>query len=414
MNGSATSGVAYLRRSRVDDRRPGFVSWDMQLEAVRVLAAAHGANLPEERILGEKDWGRSGRGSKTHLRPDYARLREMIASGTVTAIYSYNLSRLARSVQEVLSLAELCREHGVAIRLAKDVDPDTSTASGRMLLGILAVVAQWQTETAAEGSIESAARRDRLGLHNGRTPFGSEDREDASAVRAAFVEAGTYVGAARLLNERKVPTRFGRPWYASSVGWIIRNQYRELAPIRPTAGARSRQTFYLGRLLRCHCGRTLSATRKPNGRQANYVSYRCDNGPNLPDHGRPFVVSENSLLDWVKGEAARLRTPERVELAADQSSKREGLEDRRVRILDNYEAGHYDAAERDRRLGLVDAAMLRLDEAARLVTVPRLDWSWPAEEVNNALRAMFDHIQLGRDLRPIEDAAAWLVPEWRR
>jgi DNA invertase Pin-like site-specific DNA recombinase len=408
VNGS--NAVAYLRRSRVDDRRPGLVSWDNQLDAVRKLAAVHGDTLTDDRILGEKDWGRSGKGSKTHLRPDYARLREMIAAGSVSAIYSYNLSRLARSVQEVLSLADLCREHGVAIRLAKDVDPDTTTASGRMLLGILAVVAQWQTETAAESSIESAARRDKLGLHNGRTRYGAEDGEDASAVRDAFREAGTYVGAARLLNERNVPTRFGKPWYASSVGWVIRKQYPALAPVNPKAGARSRQSFYLGRLLRCHCGRTLSATRKPNGRQAEYVTYRCDNGPNLPNHGRPFVVSEPMILPWVKDQMKRMHTPERAKLAEDQKGQREALEDRKARILDSHEAGHHDAAERDRRLQVVYDAMTTLDEAERLVSVPRLDWSWAIEDVNNVLRLAIDHIELGRDLRPVRIVPG--VPEW--
>lgn len=409
MNGS--SAVAYLRRSRVDTRRPGFVSWDNQLEAVRTLAAAHGDSLTDDRILGEKDWGRSGRGSKTHLRSDYARLRELIASGSVTAIYSYNLARLARSVQEILNLADLCRQHGVSIRLAKDVDPDTSTASGRMLLGILAVVAQWQTETAAESSIESAARRERLGLHNGRTPYGSEDGEDSTAVRNAYLDAGTYVGAARVLNARKVPTRFGKPWYSSSVGWIIRNQYPELAPARPKAGAKSRQSFYLGRLLRCHCGRTLDAIRKGKGRQAAYVSYRCANGRADDGHGRPYVVSESQILPWVRDEAARLRTPERVKLAEDQAGERAALEDRKARILDNFEGGHYDAAERDRRLEAVYGALARIDEASRLVSVPSLNWDGDVEDVNLVLSILFDYIELGHDLRPVR--AEWAIPEWR-
>lgn len=407
MNGSAA--VAYLRRSRVDPNRPGLVSWETQLTKVRALAAANGDALPDDRIL--EDWGRSGRGSKTHLRPAYAKLRQMIAAGEVATIYSYNLSRLSRSALELLDLANLCRDNGVRIRLSDDTDPDPTTASGRMLLGILAHVAQWRAETASESSVESAARRTERGLHNGRTAYGSKDGEDPTAVRDAFREAGTYLGAAKLLNTRKVPTRFGRPWYASSVGWVIRQQYPDLAPVHSAPGAKARQSFYLGRLLYCHCGRMMDSMRKPNGRQADYVTYRCRNGLNNAGHGRPSYVAESVILPWVKEEAARLRTPDRVKLAEDQSAERAALEQRKARILDNFESGHYDASERDRRLATVYDGLARIDEAARLVAVPALDWSWEVADVNGVLRLMFDRIELGHDLRPVR--AVWGVPEWR-
>jgi hypothetical protein len=47
--------------------------------------------------------------------------------------------------------------------------------------------------------------------------FGSRRGESLRVVIDAYREAGTYNGAARLLDERKVPTRKGRPWSGMTV-----------------------------------------------------------------------------------------------------------------------------------------------------------------------------------------------------
>jgi hypothetical protein len=60
----------------------------------------------------------------------------------------------------------------------------------------------------------------------GRVPktkrmYGAWPGEDRAAVLAAFREAGTYAAAGRLLDERHVPSRGGRPWQPQSVAWIV-------------------------------------------------------------------------------------------------------------------------------------------------------------------------------------------------
>ena len=83
---------------------------------MRELAAQHG----DGDLLLLSDWGRSGRGDRTHRRAEYLRLKEMVADGQVSSIYSYSLSRLARSLSEYHALAELCQDQGVPIRLCKE------------------------------------------------------------------------------------------------------------------------------------------------------------------------------------------------------------------------------------------------------------------------------------------------------
>lgn len=76
--------VGHLRKSRVLPGRPGVLSWETQEAEVRALAARNGD--AELTIL--SDWGKFGRGPKTHLRSDYLKLRDMVASGGVSTIYS--------------------------------------------------------------------------------------------------------------------------------------------------------------------------------------------------------------------------------------------------------------------------------------------------------------------------------------
>jgi hypothetical protein len=70
--------------------------------------------------------------------------------------------------------------------------------------------------------------------------------------------------------------------------------------------------------------------------------------------------------------------------------------------------------ELDVRLAPVYEALERLDREASaelLITIPGIDWAWPASRLNPVLRALWNRIDLGPDLRPA--SADWTVPEWR-
>ena len=123
------------------------------------------------------------------------------------------------------------------------------------------------------------------------------------------------------------------------------------------------------------------------------------------------MISETKLLPWAIAEAAKLRTPERVQLAESHAKEREDLEARRVRLLDMYEVGAIARDEWRTRLEAVDTAIERLDEGERIVAVPPLDWTWPPEAVNAVLRAMWRWIELDEHMRPV--LAEWTAPEWR-
>lgn len=404
-----TGAAAYLRRSRIDESRPGTVSYEAQEQSVRAMAARLG--FPDPVVL--VDWGRSG-GSE-RKRPEYAKLRALIETGAVRDVFAYDLARLTRSLEDWVKLATLCRERGVRVHLSKEGTFDFSTASGEMLANILASVAQAVRRWASERSRETVTSLRARGHSIGRKPYGSRPGEDLEAVKAAYADAGSFLGAARLLNDRKMPTLKGKAWTQSAVSWILRHQAPDLLTQRPgTAGPMKPGRFVLSKLVRCHCGRLMTPYAYRNGRNPAYTVYRCDGGRQDPTHPRPFAVNEAVLVEWAKAEAGQLAIPADRVSVAERTAERAELDDRKARILDMFEAGHLTTDEREARLTPVYEALERLDDAAGaelVAAIPEIDWTWSPERLNPVLRALWNRIDLGPDLRPV--SADWTVPEWR-
>jgi len=396
--------VGYLRKSRVTNDRD--LSWATQEQHVRELAAEHG---DADRLLLLSDWNRSGR-KGTNGRPGYHQLVEMIEADRVSAVYSYSLSRLSRSIADFTRLAEACVQRGIPLRLAADKTLDFTTASGRFLVNVLASVAQMEAELAQERSRDTVATRRARGDRIGPSNYGESPGEDVAAIVAAYREAGSVLGAAKLLNVRRIPTRFGRPWSTTPVREILIRV--GAMPLRSRPGVKAAAPFFLYRLLRCHCGRTMTGSRYRNGSDPVYTTYRCIGGRTDVEHRRQSI-SERLLLPWVKAEAARFRIPvTHVEVRERDERARLALEERRRRVISNFEDALIDKPERDAKILAIAEQMERMESADRLVEVPAaIDWTWPPEQVNAVLRALWERVELGLDLMPAR--FAWRVPEWR-
>lgn len=390
---------AYLRRSRVFADQD-IVSPEMQLAAAREYAATFG----DSNLVVLTDMNVSGRKGRDR-RPGFHALLSAIEAGEVSAIYSYSLSRLSRSVRDLMALADLCKAEGVPIRLARDIDPDPTTATGRALLAILGVMAQMEQELASERALDAIAARRARGDRFGSPLFANHE-----AVITAYREAGTATGAARLLTTRGVPTRNGNAlWYPSAVTLILERTAPDLLPARRKAGLKHAAPFTFYRLLRCHCGTTLTGWRRPTG----YVGYRCTRGRLMPGHGVTHV-SEARILEWAEVEMARMTPPaDTVALAESTEAEQAALRDRLDRIRVAFVAGLMDERTMRAEKAEIDAAVMRLELAGRAVRVPSFEWDHEPRDLNLALRALWDHVQLGPDLRPTR--AEWLVPSsWLR
>jgi len=389
------------------------------------MAARHG---DDDGLVLLSDWDKSGR-LGADKRPGYRALLEAIESGRATSVYSYSLSRLGRSLPELARLIADCDRRTIPVRLYAD-HVDTATASGRLLTHVLGAVAQFEADVASErvraANGAKLARGERIGTARF---YGEADGEDAAAVLAAFREAGSYSGAARLLNQRGVrPRNSRRGWWPSAVAVVVKRLDRSVIVRGSSKGARAGGSdFVLARLLRCPtCGTLLTGTRdrreiigplrrhgkavKPLKLGPGRVRYACRLGSVTP-HAR-VSVSEHLILPAIMAEVARLVTPEQVEATESDAAKRTALEERKLRIVDLFEAGHIERADRERRLAAVHEALSRLDARRVVLAVPRIDWSWSPRELSAVLRSLFDGIELDAEtFQPI--AFRWLVPEWR-
>lgn len=440
--------AGYLRKSRSFVDRSE-VSWEVQEAQIRELASGWG----DAEITLLFDWNRSGRGSQTRFREGYLELLRLIESDQVSAVYGYNLRRLGRNLQDILELAKKCDEHGVPIRLRMEGNLDFSTATGRMYITIIAAVAQMEAELAQEQARDAVAARRTRGDLVGSAGYGyrlvgpdrvKRDDEDVAAVIRAYDAAGTYNGAARILNAAGVKTRKrGAIWRAHVVRDVLGREAPERLPKRGERGQRRGSKFLFTRLLRCHCGHFMSPSSNEGAR---YRGYACPKGHADASHPRPYYTSELKILPWVKDELRHWSAP--VTLVegggAPNTLQIAELAGRRERVIDNYEDGLISKPQRDERLAVIADEVERLESAARIAgqtafirwapnttsgsiagrswgsadegdevtsVEPYVDWEEDPDDINATLRALWRYVQLGPDMRPV--GAEWVDPRWR-
>lgn len=215
-------------------------SLESQEAACRALCAARGYDVAQLYV----DAGQSG-GSVD--RPALTELRAAVADGSVGVVVVYALDRLSRSQRDTLTLLEEFEHHGAGLAAASQ-SFDTTTPTGRAMLGMLAVFAELQRAEIRERTRSALrAKRDR-GEAVGRTPFGlvrsgtgyAADPESWPIVARILSERGDGRSCQRIadrLNAENVPTptaaRGGRRglvtgpgrWHAATVAKLCRNTY---------------------------------------------------------------------------------------------------------------------------------------------------------------------------------------------
>jgi DNA invertase Pin-like site-specific DNA recombinase len=432
---TSTHPAAYLRRSYVDPDSPGDISREAQRATVRKLATADGHN---GNLVEYDDWGVSADVAKAAKRTAYARLLADMEAGEVSAVYAFDVDRLYRDPRDLIRLQDAAARHRVRIvTTAGELaigDGDDPSAEAFAFIG--SVFGRMELQKAKKRNRATIAARRIRGDDFGHAPYGyrRERQDDGRSVFVrdpaepiepvidAFLEAGSFGGAAKILNARGIPTNRGGPWAGNVVNRIVRRERPGLAPRgRGERRVAPRGSHLFSRVLRCHCGQLLTprVTRHNTryGSYGPYVSYQCHRGRYDAVHHRPYMVSEASILSWAKAEAARLRVPhagERVGTGAeDASERRRAAIARRERAAALFLEGDIDReafeAEKARAILELD----QLDEAETGTPIPSaIDWDAPPATVNAVLRAMWRHVELDAAMQPVQ--AEWIRPEWRR
>jgi DNA invertase Pin-like site-specific DNA recombinase len=147
----------------------------------------------------------------------------------------YSLSRLARSVRDTLWIAERLEAAGAdLVSLSEQID--TTSAAGRMIFRLLAVMAEFERELIVERTRSAVAHKRSRGERLGQVPYGKRLAPDGRTLEPdpAGLEAlelvarlkaeGRSVRAiARELTARGHPTKNGaRCWAPSTVHELMR------------------------------------------------------------------------------------------------------------------------------------------------------------------------------------------------
>lgn len=151
---------------------------------------------------------------KAVKRPAMRHLLDYAAEGDTLVVW--RIDRLGRSLIDVLSTVELLRGRGVGVRSIQDgIDPATST--GRLMLGLLATLAEYERELIKERVNAGIAAAKAAGTRFGRPPVDPAVTAEKLVVVAEARKKGKTAAQA-----------------AELVGWSRATLYRHQADVNHT------------------------------------------------------------------------------------------------------------------------------------------------------------------------------------
>lgn len=214
----------YLRASTVKQSEEGY-----SLEYQRDKLISY-ADVKDWAIVAEyEDAGESGRTTK---RPSFLRMVEDAQNDRFDAVLVYKLDRFSRSLQDLLNVITILRDHGVSVWSVTQAYDDT-TPEGRLMRNMLGSFAQFESEMIGSRVKDGMARRAREGEWNTSPPYGytwngTLDIEpgEAETVREIYrwyAEGELSMGGiAKLLNTDRTSKRGGR-WNPNTIRRILTN-----------------------------------------------------------------------------------------------------------------------------------------------------------------------------------------------
>lgn len=221
------NAIGYARVS-TDGQAADGVSLDAQQARIKAWCEANGYVLTEVQV----DAGLSG--CRADNRPALqAALSE--ACKHKAALIVYSLSRLARSTKDAIAISErLARNGADLVSLSERID--TTTAAGKMVFRMLAVLAEFERDQVAERTKGALSHMRNEGKRiSGRLPYGYNlaldgqhllpNPQEQEGLQLILALRKTGKGRRRIaaaLNERGIATKTGTAWSPQAVASILR------------------------------------------------------------------------------------------------------------------------------------------------------------------------------------------------
>jgi len=218
--------VGYVRVSTTEQAEEG-LSLDAQRSKIEAWCHVNDMTLRDLYV----DAGISG--TRADNRPQ---LQAALDAVTVSqdALVVYSLSRLARSTKDTLMISEQLQKAGAdLVSLSEKID--TTSAAGKMVFRMLAVLNEFERDLVSERTTAALAHRKSQGQRTGKIPFGFDLAEDGATLLENPNEQATIVRILRLrdsgsslrqiacqLNDLGVPTKEGSgSWRHTTVHRIL-------------------------------------------------------------------------------------------------------------------------------------------------------------------------------------------------
>ncbi len=173
-------------------------------------------------------------GKRADNRPALQRALSDACKRRGTALIVYSLSRLARSTKDAIGIAERLDKAGAdLVSLSERID--TTTAAGKMVFRMLAVLAEFERDLVSERTTAALAVKRSNGQRIGAVPFGFDLATDGSTlidnpaeqtvlidIRAMRRRGLKLKQIAAELSERGIQTKTGRSaWGHQAVARIL-------------------------------------------------------------------------------------------------------------------------------------------------------------------------------------------------
>jgi DNA invertase Pin-like site-specific DNA recombinase len=157
-------------------------SLDVQLEALEAAGCA--------KIYREKQSGRT-----TDGRPELDKALDQLRPGDELAVT--RLDRLARSVPDLYAIVKRIDEAGASFACLQQGGIETASATGKLMLGVLGAVAEFERELLLERQREGIARAKARGAYGGRKASIDKVKVEEAIGRLGPAGAAAELGIAR-------------------------------------------------------------------------------------------------------------------------------------------------------------------------------------------------------------------------
>ena len=216
--------IGYIRVSTEQQANEG-VSLEAQKAKIAAWCVTNGYELVNVFV----DAGISGK--SMDKRPGLQDAMKALKKGM--ALVSYSLSRLARSTKDALSIGEtVAKRKADMVSLSEQID--TTTAAGKMMFQMLAVLAEFERNLVAERTTNALQHKKATNQkYTNITPYGFEAIEGrlvqvqaeaaiVAEIQAARASGNTLQSIADSLNGRGIPTKTGKTWQPATIHLLMK------------------------------------------------------------------------------------------------------------------------------------------------------------------------------------------------